>query len=157
MPDLQIIMHPATGNQMPHFDLAVADGDLAVDAGLETAVTISLFTDRRAEPDDILPDGGSDRRGWWGDAWPAVEGDRIGSRLWLLSREKQAPDVLRRAREYAAEALQWLVADGIASDVQVEAGNPRPGLLALDIRITRPDRSEVDIRYDNVWEVIRGL
>lgn len=70
------------------------DGDdLVTTDTLQTAVIVSLLTDRLANADDEIPDGGNDRRSWWADlplppanAPPA--GDLIGSRLWLLSRRK---------------------------------------------------------------------
>lgn len=120
------------------------------DDGLESAVVISLFTDRRAESDDEVE--GDDRRGWWGDLFPAVEGDRIGSRLWLLSREKQLPSVLIRAREYASEALQWLIDDGVASAVTVEAEVVRQGLLGLQVVIHRPAKPPVQYRFETFWK-----
>ena len=100
------------------FDLALEDGELAADEGLQTAVILSLFTDRLADDDDRLPDGGNDRRGWWADAYNERP---HGSRLWLLSREKTEEAVLRRAKTYAEEALAWLIEDGIAAEVVVEA------------------------------------
>ena len=107
-------------------DATVEGHDLALEDGLATAVILSLFLDARARADDALPDGGTDRRGFWADTVaPAVERDRTGSRLWLLSREKTLPEVLRRAHDYAAEALRWLVEDGVASR-----------LLSLAVNIT---------------------
>lgn len=72
---------------------------------LKSAVWMSLGTDRRAENDDVLPGGDGDKRGWWGDSFRPR---RIGSRLWLLERQKITADTLLRAEEYAAEALAWL-------------------------------------------------
>ena len=66
---------------------------------LVRAVIISLFTWRRARPDDDLP--GDLRMGWWGDSVPEIPNDRIGSRLWLLSRAKLTVETVARAREYA--------------------------------------------------------
>ncbi len=133
-------------------DLAVENGGLATEDGLQTAIVVSLFTDRRARDDDDLPDAaGGDRRGWWGDLVPPVEGDRIGSRLWLLSREKQLPSVVARAREYAEEALAWLVEDGIASRVDVTAEIARPGVLGLTIVVHRPQGTAENFRYSYVW------
>jgi phage gp46-like protein len=109
-----------------------ATGALAQDDGLATAVLLSLFLDRRAGPDDPLPDG-TDRRGWLGDAL-AEDADRIGSRLWLLSREKQVEETRRRAEEYAEEALAWLVEDGLAESVAVSAA--WAGIGWLDLRVT---------------------
>jgi len=49
-------------------DLEVENGDLAHDGGLETAVLMSLFTDRRARDDDkLLDEEARDKKGWWGD------------------------------------------------------------------------------------------
>ena len=67
--------------------------------------------------------------------WPP-QSSGTGSRLWLLSREKTLPEVLRRAHDYAAEALRWLVDDGVASRVDVSAAMPRLGLLSLAVNIT---------------------
>jgi len=124
------------------FDLDFGDGGTAIDEGLRTAVIISLFSDRRAEADDALPDGGDDRRGWWGDIYPQAEADRIGSRLWLLSREKQLPAVLKRAETYAREALQWLVDDGEVTDLTVVGSIPNGGVLGLTIRFRTVERGE---------------
>lgn len=128
-----------------------AGAGLVSDDGLETAVILSLFTDRQAQPDDPLPGREDDRRGWWGDAFPDVPGDRIGSRLWLLWREKQTSANLVRAELYATEALAWLVADGVARSVDVVASIPRNGVLGLDIAISRPASPPVKYRFDRFW------
>jgi phage gp46-like protein len=149
MTDIALRFDPATLS----FDIALAGADLATDDGLETAVIISLFTDRRADPDDVIPDGTGDRRGWWADAWPTVDGDFIGSRLWLLAREKELPVVARRAEEYAEEALAWLLAEGVARAVRVTAEQVRRGVLGLTIVIERPDGTA----WERVWDYqLRG-
>lgn len=132
-------------------DLVIGDNDLDVDDGLQTAVIVSLFTDRRAADGDTLPDGHTDRRGWWGDGVPVVPSDQIGSRLWLLCREKQQPSVIVRAREYALEALQWLIDDRIAERVDVVAEFTQPGMLGLQVVITRPQTDAVNFRFDYTW------
>lgn len=113
--------------------------DLESESGIESAVIVSLFTDRRAEDDDILPDPQStDRRGWWGDLTADITGDQIGSRLWLLSREKTLESVLIRAKEYAEESLQWMLDDNIVEKIEVETqrqGIPGNDVLALGIKI----------------------
>lgn len=132
-------------------DIALDGGLIATDDGLRTAVLISLFTDARARDDDPLPQPGSDRRGWWGDAEPRVAGDETGSRLWLLEREKIVPGVLARAREYAEAALAWLIEERIASAVEVEVEAIRPQTLAIGVTITRPT-GPARQRFDFVWE-----
>lgn len=132
-------------------DLVTAANDLETDDGLETAVIISLFTDRRAADDDELPIGETRRRGFWGDAVADVDGDRIGSRLWLLSREKQLQTVVDRAVEYAREALAWLIEDKIANKVEVSGEIVRTGVLGLQILIDRPGTGNEEYRYNYEW------
>lgn len=137
-------------------DLAVNGSSLAADDGLETAVLLSLFTDRRANDDDQLPDAGTqaerEPRGWWGDTYADTPGDRIGSRLWLLAREKQIDSVLQRAQQYAAEALQWLVDDGVAREVGVTAEIVKEGVLGLAIQIVRPRVPVARFRFETFWK-----
>ncbi len=114
-------------------DLQFDGALLAQDEGLETAILHSLFTDARAPKGQELPFGNTGRRGWWGDLTLPNEGDQYGSLLWLLRREKQTPEVLRRAEEYCRQALAWLTEDGVATRLEVAAWWERPGLLGLRI------------------------
>ena len=132
-------------------DIALDGLLLAGDDGLDTAVILSLFTDARSLDDDKLPHGSTDRRGWWGDAFASAQGDRIGSRLWLLGPGKQIRENLNAAREYAEEALTWMVRDGIAARVDVDASNPRDGVLALAVAIEKPDGTRLARRYETLW------
>lgn len=119
---------------------------------LVRAVIISLFTWRRANPDDELP--GTDRMGWWGDSFPAVDRDRIGSRLWLLARAKLTAQTVTRAEEYAREALVWLLEDGVASRIDISA--ERMGLSGLSLRIlvVRHDGRPMALRFSEVWNFL---
>lgn len=119
---------------------------------LTRAVIISLFTWRRANPDDVIE---GQKMGWWGDA--TVSNDRIGSRLWLLAREKVLPSTINRAREYAIEAMQWLIDDGVASRVDVSAERFGIDGIALLVTIYRTDGSKTALRFDNAWEIIRAV
>lgn len=75
-------------------------GILSTDNDLQTVILISLFTDRLARSDDDY--GDSDRRGWWGDT---NEEHQLGSRLWLLRREKLTTKVAIKAETYALNPL----------------------------------------------------
>lgn len=138
------------------YDLVLDGSDLAVDQGLYTAVALSLFTDARAGADDVLPGEESDRRGWWADGFADIAGDRIGSRLWLLGREKHLPGVAATARRYAEEALAWLVADGIARAVAVQAELAPGGRLDLAVTIERPSGA-APLTYRYVWEALSAV
>ena len=135
-------------------DLALDAALLSEDDGLETAVILSLFSDARAKDDDILPLGQTDRRGWWGDAYPAATGDTLGGRMWLLRASKQLQQSLNDARGYAEEALAWLVEDGVARRVEVETFIPRDEVMGMLVRIHRPDGTQVPIRFELLWSAM---
>lgn len=121
---------------------------------LPRSVLISLFSWRRANPDDDLP--GTDRFGWWGDTYPELFNDRIGSRLWLLSRAKLTRQTVLRAKEYAEESLKWLVDDGVADTVVVESERQGLSTLALGVRLTRGNTDLLNIRFVDVWNYLPG-
>jgi phage gp46-like protein len=151
-------------------DFVLAGGALQTDDTLKTAIFISIFTDRRADPGDVIPNddpnhpGGADPRGWWGDAFlgqmlatqlaaPGVSvkpGFRVGSKLWLLSRSKQTPDVVAKAQEYCEQALEWLIDFGICSAVAVTASVIRQGVLGITVKLSR-NRSAKTEQFDYVW------
>ena len=137
-------------------DLQLAGGDLVGDDGLLSAVIISLFTNRLADPGDELPAGEPDRQGWWADATLPGGKDRIGSKLWMLRREKQLPTVVARATEYAQEALAWIVTEGRAQDVTVLADVPAQGVLRLRVLLTtNAGEKAVDLLYDDLANTYR--
>lgn len=127
------------------YDIGIRDNDIEVDDTLKTAVIVSLFTDRRVSAEELPPED-SDRAGWWADA---VEDDFIGSKLWLLRREKITSQLLVRAREYCEEALRWLIEDGIASRVAVATARTGTYSIGIGIEIEKPDG--VSSRYDFLW------
>lgn len=132
--------------------LVLAGFDLARDDGLETAVIISLFTDRRASPEQIpveLPQ--DDLRGYWGDISNATPSDQTGSLLWLLAREKQLPQVLGRAEQYCREALAWMIEDLVATRVEVTAEFIAQGWMLILVDIYKPTGSPVRYRFNYEW------
>lgn len=131
------------------FDITIENGDLKADDGLETAVIISLFTDQRVQSDE-LPQGQTSRRGWWGDLFPDVDGDQIGSKLWLLDSAKQLTRDLPRYERFAQNCLAWLIEDGVASDISVNASYPKIGQLLIEIEITKPSGN--NSRFGFIWD-----
>ena len=103
---------------------------------LSRAVVISLFTWQRASQSDEVDN--DQRMGWWGDTFAENKGDKIGSKLWLLLRQKITEETLNRAQEYAYDALKWLIDDGICSDitVDVERDEDDPNRINLDVQLT---------------------
>jgi phage gp46-like protein len=143
----------AYSNENQRGDLVRDGGNLETDEGLETAVTISLFTDARAVESDGV-DADADKRGWWGDRYLEPT-HRIGSKLWLLHRAKTTPANLTRAATWARESLQWLIDDRIASSVDVAVSRLTLEVYLLTVKIQRPSR--VAPRWEHTWEVQLAL
>lgn len=138
-------------------DLVMSDeGNIASSEVLDTAVTISLFTRRLASTDDVLPEPRSHREGWWADDHTEVEGDLIGSRLWLLSRSTLSQATLNQFRVYALEALQWLIDDGIAETVEVVATRytGRSDTVQIEVEILKPTTPAS--KWRGVWQAHLG-
>jgi len=146
--DIALTWDNAQGNA----DLSLIDGDIATDRGLETAMLLSLLLDRRADVDDQPPSGDpADKRGWWADEFLPVEGDKIGSRMWLLDRAVISRETAQLAEFYARECWQWLLDDKViaALDVTIVTAGERMDIVAV---VTRPSGDRTQFKFQNVWD-----
>lgn len=127
----------------------------ALHADLTRAVIISLYTWRRAATDDPVDD--EELFGWWGDSYPAIADDRIGSRLWLLRRVKLTAQTQRDAEFYAREALQWLLDDGQVIGLEVSSEQVDLNRLNLLTTLTVPSGAQLNINPSSAWQVIYAV
>lgn len=125
------------------------------EASLVRAVVISLFTWRRAATDDPLDD--DERYGWWGDSYPSIADDRIGSRLWLLRRVKLTADTRRDAEFYAREALRWLIEDEEVTDIEILSEQVDVNRLNLRVILTISTGARLEINSNQLWQVIYAV
>lgn len=117
-------------------DLLYANGGIEADGGLKTAVLISLFSDARD----------SNQRGWWGG--------EIGSKLWTLQNAKRSAETLKKAQEFAQEALFWLIEEKIYKKAIVSAAYDNYGRLMLSVDLQKHDGNA---RFDFLWRNDNGL
>ncbi len=126
-------------------DLIWRDGDWATDTTVVTPMLMALGCDRRARPNDDLPDAGTVwaqpapgqpaplvdfRRGWCGDALDA-RGERTGSRLWVATtRAKQTEQTRKLAEGAAAEALAQVQAR-FGARIALAVRWVQPGVLGI--------------------------
>jgi phage gp46-like protein len=164
MPDIRLVQN----TQFPKYSVTVDwllldDGTLDERQALATAVIVALGTDRLADPGDVLPDPDStDRRGWWGDldAEDIWDGWPIGSRLWLLQREKitgpgaQRGATVTRVEHYIREAIQPFIDRRIGSRMDVRATRVDKQRIDALVRIYRGPELEIELRYQVLWEGI---
>lgn len=123
--------------------MRILGGDIDASDVVRDLIVFSLFTWARAKTDDPVPAGAS-RQGWFADP-------TLGSRLWLLQRRAVTPAAVADARMYAAEALAWMVTEGILARVDVTAEQVPDG-IALAITYARPDAPDETVRFDRIWE-----
>ena len=124
-------------------DMVFDGSGFVLDMTAATALIVSLGSERRANPDDVLP-GTVDaddvsanaqqgrpnpRRGWVGDGLDP-NGERIGWRGWLLDDAKQTEDTRIAAVGYATEAMAWMpAATGVTPNA--DASWIRKNVLAI--------------------------
>jgi phage gp46-like protein len=130
---------------------------------IDRAIYTSLYSDKRVKQSE-LPPGEHDRRGWWGDTPALVEvpGDTWGSRLWLAQRAKLTDDPkvdgvrLVQLQRWAADALQWMIDDGMVAALEVIAERLSSTRAALQITTQRSRTDQPrSYYYDAVWEEYR--
>ena len=138
-------------------DLQLNQGDLLREEGLETAVYISLFTDKRADDEDQI-DNINDKRGWWGDN-TTENNYKMGSKLWQYERAKTTANDITKIKETIEESLQWMIEEEVAKKIEVTAerfGNIGNDRLAITIVIKKSDGNETAIKFDDLWNVQLG-
>ncbi len=134
------------------------------DHRLANLVIIALNTDRRALPDDKLPQLGSDDgRGWWGDTDAATiwGGWPIG-RLWLLQRAKITDSnaregaTIERARRYIKEALDPIVTAKIATKYDLVLQQVGQSRISGKITMYRGPKSAIALEFADLWKDFGG-
>jgi len=156
--DVAIVWNP----EIAGGDWEIRSGDLALGNPLLSSILVSLFTDglAPAEPSTLDAQIGiaapANRRGWWGDAY-SEDDTTIGSRLWQARQViKSGVTAIPAWIEATCEdALQWLMDDGVASSVSVDA-TWMPGsatTIQFVITITQPATQSTQVfRFSWAWE-----
>lgn len=136
----------------PNIDIDIQGGDLVAENGLETAVLVSLYSDRYVPPEELPPGfaEAGDPRGWWADAIAETPNDRIGSRFWLLARGKINNDTANLMREFAQEALLWMQEAGIAERVDTTSEVVSGQTVQLFVSILRPSGAQIPFKF--LWD-----
>ncbi|MDU2810833.1 MAG: phage GP46 family protein [Klebsiella michiganensis] len=127
-------------------DIEIEHNGLSFDEGLVSLVY-------RADTSDEIPDGTDDRRGWPGNSFSDFE---WGSKLWLIDREKLTEEIRMKAENYAQLSMQPLLRYGYARNAKVTATIPRMNWLALNIILTRPDKTQLTVEIKKRWEAVEN-
>ncbi len=137
-------------NEDDSFTIGITAGDLTNEDGFDTAINLSLFTNKRA-PDGKINEE-KNNHGSLRDTVSPVLNRKHGSLLWLLEQSRLTPTNRNLATEYSQDALNWFVEDGLAKKVNVKTEIiPRLGFEILII-ITH-NNDEVTNHYRKLWEL----
>lgn len=141
------IVQVSTGINV-EYDIEFINGEFTIEEGLETAVLMSIYTDRRADNDEELDDI-NDQRGWWGDQF---EDDEIGSKRWLLYRQKITSNTLALLRQYDRDALKWMIDDNVVKDIKVTVERYDRITVAEEIQLYYANDESVAFKFKTTWE-----
>lgn len=125
-------------NTARHGDIVMGDRGIATDHGLLTAIHCLLLSDATARANDPIPDGSTNRRGWWADVLQA-SGFEHGSRIWVAGT-KATPQARRSIAGFAKDALRPLVQIGLAERIEVGSIVLRfQDVIAIEVRVLMPN------------------
>lgn len=130
------------------FDIQIAaDGDIDTEDSFDTAITIALLTDRRADPSEVLLS--ERRRGWIGNEH--TPGFEIGSKLWLFEMARLTATVVAEFEAEVVQALSTLVDEGLAEAIRSADLEVTTNGVRLTVSIQR-DHSRAEKRYFKFWD-----
>lgn len=124
-----------------------ASGDFSTDQTLDTYILIALFEEVRATSTEI-PQANL-RRGWLGNE--TTPDFQQGSKAWLFEQDRITGSRLAELGVVIRNALQPLIDDGLAINVDVETPFLKDGKVSVFINLFR-DGSRVDRRFFELWE-----
>lgn len=144
MSDLKIKLQNAV------FDFVKQDQDFAIDDGLETAIIVSLFSDKRVSLAEVRAGVVDTRGGWWGSF---VEGQiETGSEIWLFERRKLTTQVAADIEDEAVAALQWMLGEGSVDKIEVTTVRPAINRLNMVIAIIKGNQPPRRFEFILFWE-----
>lgn len=129
------------------WDIDFANGDFEMTNGLDTALYLSVFGEKRASPSQVTEP--TLRRGHFTNEFSDVEGYEVGSLLWLYT--KQAKNTANNAslmEDTVRDGLSWMIDDEIISEAKVSSSRSTSG-VTLDIELI--NRLQKDSKYYNLF------
>ena len=127
------------------FDFEIEEGDIKSEAGMNTSVLMSLFSNLEV----------SGEGGYWGDFLSEITDDRLGSRIWQLARRGNTTNNRRELTGAIEEALGWMIEDSVVGRVSASIGQLTTSSVELIINIYN-FADERLTAFNFLWDVHRG-
>lgn len=135
------------------FDLVIEKGQFATVNSFDTALQMSIYTDKRAAASEVAQP--QFRRGWFGELLLYKDGYQPGSKLWLLEQARSVPATLSKAIDSVRTSLNWLIDDKHVKDLKVTGSfhlvnGQRDGItVKVDIIYIN---NQVESLYFKLWQ-----
>lgn len=129
-----------TQDSLGKWHIDFASGDFEMTDGLDTALYISVFAEKRANAGQVPY--ASSRRGHFTNEFSRVENYEKGSLFWLYSSQaKNTERNTQLMQDAVKEGCSWMTADGILSKVDVKTIKTGSS-VNLDIELTNNQSSK---------------
>lgn len=128
-----------------YFDFNIVSGDFEQTDDLSTAILVSLGCDSRASESEVTQI--EYRRGWAGNLVWNLDGLEMGSKLWLLSQARLTIQTLERAKDYAQNALLWLLTENYATNIVVDVERVNEEKIRIIINVFVNNDLEIQSEY----------
>lgn len=130
------------------FDIDFENGDFKLTDGLDTALYMSVLSEKRADENQVQ--FSRNRRGHFSNLFNRVPGYEVGSYLWVYTEQgviNQA--TLDNIRDTITnDGLSWMLEDGIVKSIEVEVTS-EASLIKAQIGLIPLD--EKDSRYYDLY------
>lgn len=138
--------------KLQHGVWVIKNQTLKHESALYTTIINCLFTDKRLPDGQEIPDGSTDRRGWWGHSVKLDGEFEFGSYLWLLVRAPLTDDTEVKAKDYVLLALEPLLKQQVIANIDVNiSADKAMGKLQIDIKAFSASNGATIAQKFNIW------
>ena len=100
-----------------YFDIDFENGDFKSAYDLKTAILMSIFCEKRADPLQVPQV--DQRRGDFTNQFNLINGYEVGSLYWLYTSQHKIDEANKEdLQDTINESLQWLIDDNYLSDIE---------------------------------------
>jgi phage gp46-like protein len=129
------------------YDIDFENGDFALTDGLDSAILLSIFGEKRAPKEKVRDP--LKRRGHFSNEFADIEGYQVGSTQWLYTEQSENSESNTTELENSIkDGLKWFVDDKICKRTNVKATKKSDGVI-VDIELQ--GNSKEESKYYNAF------
>ena len=134
-------------NSANQWDIDFINGDIEMTNGLDTALYLSVFGEKRALPSQVSEP--TLRRGHFTNEFNDIKGYEVGSLFWLYtSQSKNTESNLSLIENSVYDGLKWMIQDKIVSKINITATKSGTG---VNLEIDLINKLQKDSKYYNLF------